>query len=138
MSPRIKSISPYLVFFCLLIASGSAKAQTAKTSPVVMPAITDSAFQKTIHDNPVLLADFYETYCGACRMQALIIDSISEDQKGKVKVLKVDVDKSKDLITKMQIYSYPTILLYKNGKQVWRSEGIMPRSYIMEAIKNQN
>ena len=76
-----------------------------------------------------MLADFYETYCGACRMQALIVDSISNDQKGKIKVIKVDVDKNKDLTSKMQVSSYPTILLYKNGKQVWRSEGIMPKYY---------
>jgi len=135
----LKKIYIYSFLFLSYMAFGMTEAngQTSKTSSG-LPVISDSSFQKSVKDNPVMLADFYETYCGACRMQALIIDSISDDQKGKVKVIKVDVDKNKDLTSKMQISSFPTILLFKNGKQVWRSEGIMPRSYIMEAIKNQN
>ena len=134
-----KKIYRYSILFISFIAFGliEANGQSSKNTSI-LPVVSDSSFQKSIKENPVMLADFYETYCGACRMQALIVDSISNDQKGKIKVIKVDVDKNKDLTSKMQISSFPTILLFKNGKQVWRSEGIMPRSYIMEAIKNQN
>ena len=137
MPPFKYYIYSILIISFIIAGYGKGYCQSAKVVSN-LAVISDSSFQKSIKENQVLLADFYETYCGACRMQALIVDSISNDQKGKIKVIKVDVDKNKDLTSKMQVSSYPTILLYKNGKQVWRSEGIMPRYYIMEAIKNQN
>jgi thioredoxin 1 len=136
MALKIAPINLILVISLVPLSALSVSAQT-KADETKNTIISDSAFQKTLKDNPVVIADFYEKWCGACRMQAVIMDSIANEQKGKIVVLKILVDDNKNLTEKMLVSSYPTLLLYKNGKQVWRSEGIMPKYIIADAIKTK-
>ena len=136
MAPKNTPFHFITVIALILIFDASVYAQTSKET-TKNTVITDSAFQKIIKENQVVIADFYEKWCGACKMQAVIMDSIANEQKGKLVVLKVLVDDNKDLTDKMIVTSYPTLLLYKNGKQVWRSEGIMPKYIIADAIKTK-
>ena len=136
MTAKIAPLNFVFTIVLIFIFDIYASAQASKESQKIT-IITDSAFQKTLKDNPVVIADFYEKWCGACKMQAVIMDSIANEQKGKIVVLKVLVDDNKDLTDKMLVSSYPTLLLYKNGKQVWRSEGIMPKYIIADAIKTK-
>jgi len=136
MALKIVPLNFIFILTIALISHISVSAQTV-TDASKITIITDSAFQKTLKDNPIVIADFYEKWCGACKMQAVIMDSIANEQKGKLVVLKVLVDDNKALTDKMQVSSYPTLLLYKNGKQVWRSEGIMPKYIIADAIKTK-
>ena len=126
-----------ILFVSVMLISCSSGGQTnaneAKTT-----SVPDSSFQKSIKENPVVLADFSASWCAPCRMLAPIVDSIATEQKGKLVVIKIDVDKNRGLAGKMQITDLPTLLLFKNGKQVWRSEGLMPKEVIMDAIKNKN
>ncbi|OGD62949.1 thioredoxin [Candidatus Beckwithbacteria bacterium RBG_13_42_9] len=70
-----------------------------------------------------VLVDFYAQWCGPCKMAAPVLDKLSEEFAPKVKIVKIDVDQSRDLAQKYQIMSIPTIVAFKNGQEVARKVG---------------
>jgi thioredoxin 1 len=139
--PKILSSGLLVSFFLISCNSGTGQANASKTNPVETKTssekITDADFQQKLKDNAVVLVDFGATWCRPCRMQAPIVDSIAEKKKGKLLLIKVDVDQNREFTQKMQVSELPTLLLFKNGKQVWRSEGLMPAEMITDAIQNK-
>jgi thioredoxin 1 len=81
-----------------------------------------------------VLVDFWATWCGPCRMIAPIIEEISEEYQGKLKVCKVNVDEEEELAIKFGITSIPTLLLFKGGKVVKKTLGYMPKDAVEKFI----
>jgi len=74
-------------------------------------------------DKPVLV-DFYATWCGPCKQLSPIVNSVKSDLEGKMRVIKVDVDKKKSVSNKYKVSSLPTLAIFQNGKIVWRESGM--------------
>jgi thioredoxin 1 len=91
--------------------------------------ITDANFDAEVlqSDKPVVV-DFSATWCGPCRQLSPIIDELAKEYAGKVKVGKVDIDKSQDLAAKYDIMSVPTVLFFKGGNKVDSLVGLNPKS----------
>jgi thioredoxin 1 len=85
--------------------------------------ITDADFESIVlkSDKPVLV-DFYAEWCGPCKMAAPIIDKLSDEFAGKVKIVKVDTDQS-EKASSFGIMSIPTVLAFKDGKEIDRQIG---------------
>jgi len=80
-------------------------------------------------DKPVLV-DFWASWCGPCKMLAPTISEIAEENEGKVKVGKVNVDEEPELAQKFGIASIPTVILFKNGQPEGTSIGFVPKERI--------
>jgi len=96
--------------------------------------ITDSNFEQTIKDNPVALVDFWATWCGPCRALAPIIEEIAAEYNGRVLVGKLDVDESPQTAENFNVYSIPTMIVFKDGVEVDRLVGLCPKPHITEAL----
>lgn len=89
-------------------------------------------FLKIISSEPLVLVDFYATWCQPCKMMHPVLEQLKKDMGDKIRILKVDVDKSQALAAQYRIQSVPTLMLFRNGQQAWRQSGAMP----LAALKN--
>ena len=89
-------------------------------------------FDKLIQEDKPTLVDFYATWCGPCKMQAPILEEVKKNVGDKANVIKVDIDKNEELARRYTVQSIPTIILFKNGKAVWRAVGLQ-QADILEA-----
>lgn len=96
---------------------------------------TDSDFEKEVlkSDIPVVV-DFFAEWCGPCKAMAPIIDELAKSYDGKVKIGKIDVDASPDSAQKYGIMSIPTMVFFKDGKEVDRVSGAMTKETLMEKL----
>ena len=92
--------------------------------------------QLTSGPTPVLV-DFYATWCGPCKSQLPIIKEVAKELKGKVKVIKIDIDKNQQLAHKYKVKSVPTLALFRYGKVIWQAAGMRTKNQILNIIKEK-
>ncbi len=97
--------------------------------------ITKQNFQEEVLSSkqPVLI-DFWAPWCGPCRMVSPIVDEIAQEQAGKIKVGKVNVDQEQELALQFGVMSIPTLLLIQDGKVAKTSIGAKPKAAILDMI----
>lgn len=96
--------------------------------------ITDQNFEETVASNNLLMVDFWATWCGPCKRLAPIIEEIAGEFAGKAAVGKCDIEENPDLAEKFGIMSIPTIIILKDGQEVWRNTGTAPKSVYTEQL----
>ena len=117
--------------------SGTKADNNPSTGNEIKAIETMASFNDIINGNTPVLVDFYADWCSPCKMMAPIMQQVSKELEGKVKVIKVNVDKNEDAARKYQIRSIPTMILFKNGKAVWQGVGVMQADQI-KAIVEKN
>ena len=98
--------------------------------------ITDANFENEIKHG-VTLVDFYADWCGPCKAIAPILEKLSKDFAGKVKIGKINVDENQTVPSSLGIMSIPTLILYKDGKMIEKKVGAPSESALKDWI-NQN
>ncbi|KAB1071376.1 thioredoxin [Tamlana haliotis] len=97
-----------------------------------------SNFSEIINQDKPVLIDFFATWCGPCKTLGPILKEVKDTLGENVSIVKIDVDKNQELATKYQVRGVPTMLLFKNGKQVWRQSGVLQKSEILNVISSNN
>ena len=85
-------------------------------------------------DKPVMV-DFWATWCGPCQMAGPVVDALADDYKGKVKIGKLDVDANQTTAGQYGVMSIPTVILFKDGKEVARKVGFAGRQMYETLLK---
>lgn len=99
--------------------------------------LNSNTFNQEIQ-NGVVLVDFHANWCGPCRMLAPILEKVATEVKGKASIAKVDIDEAQGVADTHQITSVPTMILFKNGKEVNRLVGLRSEADIKGFILSAN
>lgn len=95
--------------------------------------LTDKNFQQQTK-NRLVLVDFWAEWCAPCRMMAPILNEVAAELDGKTFVGKVDVQKYQELATKFKVRGIPTLILFKDGKEVNRFVGVKTKEFLLKQI----
>ena len=95
--------------------------------------VNEKNFENSISKG-VVIVDFWATWCRPCLMQAPIFEEAAKEMKGKVTFLKIDVDKAKNVAAKYRISSIPTLIVFKDGKEVTRTMGTQQKENIIAVL----
>lgn len=90
-------------------------------------------FDKVISSTKPVLVDFFATWCGPCQMMKPIIEEIANESK-EFDVIELDIDESPEIAAKYTVMSVPTFIIFKEGKEIDRIMGAMPKEMILEKI----
>ncbi|HIC76238.1 MAG TPA: thioredoxin [Candidatus Dadabacteria bacterium] len=96
---------------------------------------TDDSFQKEVLDSEVpVLVDFWAPWCGPCKMLTPTLEEISEENSGKIKIVKINVDDNQKMAAKFGIKSIPTMIIFNKGELKNQIVGSLPKQEIEKAI----
>ena len=96
-------------------------------------AATDATFRNEV-GAPLVLVDFWASWCAPCKIISPILEQLAREQAGKLKVVKVDVDKNPAVVGEFLVQSIPTLILFKNGQVVDTLVGAMPKTELLRRI----
>jgi thioredoxin 1 len=92
-------------------------------------------FETIINDSRPVIVDFHALWCGPCKVQSPILKEIATELGEKVRIIKVDVDQNNALASQYQVQSVPTLIVFENGKPVWRQSGVVTKAVLLSVVK---
>ena len=97
-----------------------------------------SKFSDIINKDKLVLVDFFAEWCGPCKMMTPVLKQVKDNLGDRVSIIKIDVDKNQSLAAKYQVRGVPTLMLFKNGEQVWRQSGLLQKDDLINIITSND
>ena len=91
-------------------------------------------FAELIQSSQPVLVDFFATWCGPCKAMEPVIKDVAKTVAGKVRVVKVDIDKQQQIAQTYNVSAVPTFMIFKEGKIIWRHPGMIDKNSLMKQI----
>lgn len=91
-------------------------------------------FANIINGTKPVLIDFHATWCGPCKAQSPIISDLAKEVGERVRIIKIDIDKNPQVAEQYQVRGVPTLMLFKNGKIVWRQSGVQTKQQLLQIL----
>ena len=92
-------------------------------------------FATLINEDKPVIVDFHAVWCAPCKMQAPVLQELAKELGDKIKVLKVDVDQNQEIASQYKIQSVPTLIVFRNGKPVWRQSGVVGKNQLLKILQ---
>ncbi len=92
-------------------------------------------FNEMIHSDKPVLVDFFAEWCGPCKMMSPILKEVKDSLGDEVTIIKVDVDKNPQAAAAYQVQGVPTLIVFKNGKPLWRQSGVVPKNGLINILQ---
>jgi len=92
-------------------------------------------FSEIIHSNKPVLVDFFAEWCGPCKTMAPILKQVKDEVQDNASIIKIDIDKNQQTAMTYQVNSVPTLMLFKQGKVLWRQSGVLPKNELIKKLK---
>lgn len=97
--------------------------------------VTDQTFDREVLQSPTpVVVDFWAPWCGPCKMIAPVLEEIAKEKDGTLKIAKLDVDDNPVTAQKFGVMSIPTLLVFKNGREVSRLVGYRPKQQLLQQL----
>ena len=93
-------------------------------------------FKDIVNSDIPVLVDFSAEWCGPCKMMVPILEQVKSELGDKVKIVKIDVDKNQSLAAAYNVRGVPTLMIFKNGKQLWRESGVRQAGELVSILQN--
>ncbi|MGO4821209.1 MULTISPECIES: thioredoxin [unclassified Flavobacterium] len=93
-----------------------------------------STFNSIINSEKPVLVDFFATWCGPCKTLSPILREVKENLGDRISIIKIDVDKNQQVASQYQVRGVPTMILFQNGKQLWRQSGVLQKNDLIKVI----
>ena len=91
-------------------------------------------FSQLIQSSQPVLVDFFAHWCGPCKAMEPVVKDVARSMSGKVRVVKVDIDKQQQLAQQYNVSAVPTFMIFKNGKPIWRHPGMIDKNGLLNML----
>jgi thioredoxin 1 len=91
-------------------------------------------FDSIINDSRPVIVDFHALWCSPCKMQSPILKEVASELGERVRVIKIDVDNNAQIASLYSVQSVPTIIIFKNGRAVWRQSGVVSKNQLKSVL----
>ncbi len=91
-------------------------------------------FETIINDSRPVIVDFHALWCSPCKIQSPILKEVATELGESVKIIKIDVDQNNEIAGRYNVQSVPTLIIFKNGKLIWRQSGVVSKSQLKSVL----